>query len=59
MTFTPIEARSRRCCGPNWNSVQQPGGDCVAEQCMAWRWVPAEKTDARPEQGYCGLAGRP
>ena len=58
MTFTPHEARTRRCCGPNWSSNINKG-DCVAEQCMAWRWVPAEKADAQPTTGYCGLAERP
>ena len=30
------------------------GGDCVAYQCMAWRWNDTEIKN----EGYCGLAGK-
>jgi len=30
------------------------GGDCFANNCMAWRWVDTEIKN----EGYCGLAGK-
>ena len=30
------------------------GGDCVAYQCMAWRWNDVNTK----HEGYCGLAGK-
>ena len=47
-----------------------PITDCIASQCMAWRWrvgppskqdrASYRETSAMPEwEGYCGLAGKP
>lgn len=30
---------------------------CVADNCMAWRWL--EQSMGDPQEGYCGLAGKP
>lgn len=32
--------------------------NCIAADCMAWRWTQPETGD-RPLDGYCGLAGAP
>lgn len=40
---------------------------CLASECMAWRWVPKSGASpdgdpnyyAGPWKGYCGLAGKP
>ena len=32
------------------------GVECVAGDCMAWRWASDEEGETK---GYCGLAGRP
>jgi len=32
------------------------GVECVAGECMAWRWASDEEDETR---GYCGLAGKP
>jgi hypothetical protein len=29
---------------------------CIASECMAWRWF--GRGAARPDRGYCGLAGK-
>lgn len=31
--------------------------NCIADQCMAWRWEFLEV--GKPDKGFCGLAGRP
>ena len=36
--------------------------DCIASECMAWRWMKgdfAKPTEDRGALGYCGLAGKP
>ncbi len=32
------------------------GSQCIAAQCMAWRWLDTEET-VGDRIGYCGLAG--
>jgi hypothetical protein len=32
--------------------------DCIASECMAWRWAMAEAEGCTP-LGYCGLGGKP
>jgi hypothetical protein len=49
----------------NRDIVAQRAGqsvNCIASGCMAWRWDHAANFDRRlgtPQQGHCGLAGRP
>ena len=33
-----------------------PDSCCIASDCMAWRWF--GRGAARPDRGYCGLAGK-
>jgi hypothetical protein len=60
--------------GFNRPSVGEPNGlrnaDCIASECMAWRWITSPGPEASPPEGgplsstpelegYCGLAGKP
>lgn len=32
---------------------------CIGPQCMAWRLVKGPYDSTKPDEGYCGLAGKP
>ncbi len=65
MLVTPEEARDKYC--PFRHSkvaalISKNGGtdyNCIAEQCMMWRWLKVPEDGRRPSIGFCGLAGRP
>ena len=48
----------------NRDSEDQPLGNCIASECMAWRIAEMATHDVdtgkeiHPERGYCGLAGQ-
>jgi len=44
------------------SAVRFKNPDCIASDCMSWRWSPKRTNDGRTldqTKGYCGLAGRP
>jgi hypothetical protein len=64
MRLTEECAKTKWC--PMHQAVSPPDTNCVASNCMFWRWA---RRDDEPEmiatdedrnpKGYCGLAGKP
>lgn len=59
MIVTKEEAKTKLCVLTGYE------GDCIADKCMAWRWIIEERhmpgacIATIKEKGYCGLAGKP
>jgi hypothetical protein len=73
-TMTEQEAKTKWCpmvrhVGPKapldstpQDAVHNNGAHCKGAQCMMWRWdgwTTEPITDGKPDQGHCGLAGKP
>jgi hypothetical protein len=43
---------------PGEEDMKNTRATCIADECMAWRFVPGTD-DNGWGKGYCGLAGRP
>jgi len=63
MIVTEEQAKKKLC--PSSYPDPNVQGDCLASECMAWRWIDPDTfqtaTGVRPQVklGYCGKAGRP
>jgi hypothetical protein len=71
MYLTEEEAREKWCpvYGRGIGTVENEAGrtlgtyndelNCIASECMMWRWKELEGVVAFSKYGYCGLAGKP
>jgi hypothetical protein len=63
MRLTEKDAKTKWC--PMHHAVSPPDTNCVASNCMFWRWYRLNpqswpETDRHGNDlGYCGLAGKP
>lgn len=66
---TEEEARKKRCPlsfgvqeirNGNGDGIREAGPwNCIASDCMAWRWKLPHDGSCDDDKGYCGLAGAP